>query len=156
MQDSSNQWDDANAFAQSNEGKALGSNAGNDDFPFEVYFSKDTSIAVGTWINQHPESEAGYYWVKFNANAKFNGINYFIYAGDVPALGKWKLFKYNANIEATLSGTPVASGDISTLGNSWLSALLQNKMLVSMYSIWNMQVEAILLQQITQNLQEKA
>ena len=111
---------DAQAFADTTTGKDLGSKLTDRSFPFEVWFTKTGDITIGTWLNQHPEGEVGYFWTKFNANAGFTAINYFIYAGDTPAEAVWKLFKYKSNLEATLNSEPVASGDISTLDNTWL------------------------------------
>lgn len=113
---------DAEAFAGSSQGNGYGSNIGNKTFPFDVYFSADATIDVGTWLNQAPAGQTGYFWTKFNANSSFSSITYFLYAGTEPAFGKWKLFKYQADLESTLSSSPVASDDISLVGNSWMDA----------------------------------
>lgn len=111
---------DAEAYANSEYGENLGKRIDDVGSPVEAWFSKTGDFHVGTWINQHPEGEPGYFWTKFNANSSFMGINIFLFGHDTEeSYATWKLFKYDKNIEKTLQSEPAATGDLSCVGNNW-------------------------------------
>lgn len=114
--------DDMNAFAASPDGQNLGSNEGDKNFPMEVPFSGN-DLNIGIWLNTVPDtSKPGSYWIKFNAAAPFDGINFYLFASKNNAKGHWALYKYDKTFEKTMAGEPVAKQNLAPPGDGYLSA----------------------------------
>lgn len=95
--------------------------------PVEVNFSGNDSN-VGLWLNTvQDSSKPGFYWIKFNANASFNAIKFYLFASTNNPAGRWKLFSYNTDLETTLAGTPVATQALTPAGDAMQTASFDAK-----------------------------